>query len=202
MKLFFIYVFYIFLAFPLYLHAYQDATAQHYSLYLCAQYNQLQKNIDQAQECYAQLSKQQAPHFYLLGYFELAFDRGDYSTIIRLAPKTKGYFDDQKDIQIIIGQSLELAGKKHEAEDIFINLYDYCKKQPDVAYYAASAHARRRSFLQALTIIDDFLNSAIQRPTYFMFYFLKTKIYQFLNQENEAAESLKKGLELYKSARR
>ena len=48
-------------------------------------------------------------------------------------------------------------------------------------------------------IIDDFLNSAIQRPTYFIFYFLKSKIYQFLNQENEAVESLKKGLELYKS---
>lgn len=188
----------IILLFSFSLWAYQDATPQHYSLYLCAQYNQQQKNINQAQKYYAQLFKQQAPGFVYAGYLDLLYYQGNYSTIIRLIPETKGYLYDQKDTQVIIGQSLELTGKKYEAEDTFINLYTYCKNQPDIAYYAAAAHARRKSFPEALSIIDDFLNSTIQRPAYFIFYVLKSKIYQFLNQENEAAESLKKGLELYK----
>lgn len=182
--------------------AYQDATPQHYSLYLLAQYNQLQhEETALTKECYQQLFKQNAPVFTYAGYFEHLYTLGNYSDIIRLIPQTKGYFDNQKDIQVIIGQSLELAGKGHEAEDVFIKLYQHCKNHADIAYYAAAAYTRRNAFSQALTVIDDYLNSSVQRPTHFMFYFLKSKIYQFLNNEKDAVENLKKGLDLYKSVR-
>ncbi len=181
--------------------AYQHATPQHYSIDLCARYNQQQKNTSRTQECYAQLFKLKAPVYILAGYFEHLFNLGHYSAIIRLIPQTKGYFDDQKDIQVIIGQTFELVDKKYEAEDVFINLYEHCKEQADIAYYASAAYTRRKAFSQALTIIDDYLNSSVRRPTHFMFYFLKSKIYQFLHNEKEAVENLKKGLELYKSIR-
>lgn len=181
--------------------AYQDATPQHYSLYLFAQYSQQQKDTNRAQECYAQLFKLKVPVFAYAGYFEHLYQLGHYSAIVRLVPETKNYLNDQKDIQIIIGQALELAGKKYEAEDVFINLYENCKQHADVAYYAAAAYTRRKVFPQALSIIDDYLNSSVQKPGHFMFYFLKSKIYQLLNNEKDAVENLKKGLELYKSVR-
>ena len=181
--------------------AYKQATSQHYSLYLCTLYNQEQKKTKRAQECYAQLFKLKAPIYIYAGYFEHLFGLEHYTAIFRLIPQTKGYFDDQKNIQVIIGQVLELVGKKYEAENIFINLYEHCKEQADVAYYAAAAYARRKAFSQSLTIIDDYLNSSIQRPTHFMFYFLRSKIYQVLKNEKEAIVNLKKGLELYKSIR-
>ena len=63
MKLFFMP---IFLIFSINIHAYPRCTPQHYSLYLCAQYNQQQKNIDQAQEYYAQLFKTEHLFLYFL----------------------------------------------------------------------------------------------------------------------------------------
>jgi hypothetical protein len=180
--------------------SYHDATAQHYGFYLCAQYSQLQPQSSQlTQKYYAQLAVLRAPVFSLAGYLEHLFQLQHYSTIVRLIPELGDSFNDNKDIQIIIGQTLELVGKPYDAETIFINLYPSCKNQPDVCYYAAAAQARRNNFTQALAIVDDYLNNTTQRPNHFMFYFLKSKIFQSLNQQKEAAESLQQGMSLYKT---
>lgn len=179
---------------------YNPATSQHYRFYLCAQYSQLQPHSTQrAHECYAQLFLLKAPVFTLAGYVEHLFNVQHYETIIRLLPSIGTNFQKNKNVQTIIGQTLELMGKPYEAETIFINLYPHCKNQPDIAYYAAAAQTRRANFNDALAIIDDYINSTTQRQTHSIFYVLKSKIYQMSNRATEAADSLKKAMALYSS---
>jgi hypothetical protein len=179
---------------------YNPATSQHYRFYLCAQYSQLQPDRAQmTHQYYAQLFLQKAPVFTLAGYMEHLFNLQHYEAIMRLLPSVGTNFQNNKNVQVIIGQTLELMGKPYEAETIFINLYPHCKTQPDIAYYAAAAQTRRANFSDALTIIDDYINSTTQRQTHSVFYVLKSKIHQLCNQGHEAALALKKAVSVHTS---
>lgn len=166
--------------------------------YMWANYRQFGGQDKQANQWYEEIFASKKPSVFTnRGYLFLLDHSKNYERIITLMPKLKDTFAKDIDIQLIFVNALRKTGKTTEADDLLLNLHKNYKTNPEVAFHAAEAFMRRKELKNAISTIDDYLNSSPERPNNFIFYFLKSQAYTKLNDFKKAQESIQRCLDAH-----
>lgn len=170
--------------------------ADHYHLYLWGYYNQLENNMDIAQECYTKIFNNNGSLYTYPGYVEFLFQLQKYPIILQLMPSLEESLKDCFSLQKIFIKTLEIAGKREEADKKIIALGEKFKNKPEFAYNTALAYIRINDIKKAITVLDAYLKNSAERTEHAMFYFLKAQLYMKSYNKKEALTMVKKCLEL------
>ncbi len=166
--------------------------------YFWANCQQFQGNKQEAQEWYNTLLSGERPSIYTnKGYIHFLNDKGDFGTIVKLMPKVEKIFEKDPDMQLIFAQSLKKTGAPKQADERTVRLVQTFPTHPEIVFQAAETMVRNKEHTNALTIVDDFLNSASRRPNHFIFHFLKGQIYSQLGNYQKARESVQACLDAH-----
>jgi len=165
--------------------------------YMWAEYQRFGGNGKEAYLWYKDLlSSNPSPHAHK-GYIHFLSQTGNATTIVQLYDKHKDHFKDDDVLQLIFVQALEAAGRQQEADELLIALANRFKKNAKVSIYAAQMYIRKKEFNNALSVVNNFLNSAPKTPNNYIFHFLKSQVYTQQNDTRNALKSIKKSLKLY-----
>lgn len=175
-----------------------NSTGTHIHNYFLAQYKQLEGALPQANSYYEKiLTHTDAPIQAYKGYAQFLALSNQHNKIIDLMPMLDKSFADDPIVQMVIIEALNNTNKQTQAADKLIQLFHHHPTQPEVAFHTAQAYMARHEPENAISVIDKFLDNAIQKPNFFMFYFLKFQIYLQLNKIQEALQSIKMSLKMH-----
>ncbi|MGE0206961.1 MAG: tetratricopeptide repeat protein [Candidatus Babeliales bacterium] len=173
-----------------------DVSLNPYLLYIWGSYNVHEKNHTISKKCFDTLITDNAPAHVYPGYIDYLFLSKQYKKIADLIHKVDTQLKDNLEIQLIFVKALELVGKHKEAEQKIIALLDSFNTHPEVVYGATLAHMRNKKSDQAVEVIDHYLKSTIEKPTHFIFYYLKAQIAAQNNNIELSRQCLSKCLTL------
>ena len=165
--------------------------------YMWAEYQRFGGNGKEAYQWYKELlSSNPSPHAYK-GYIHFLSQTGNAASVVQLYDKYKDHFKDDETLQLIFVQALEAAGRQQEADELLIALVGRFKKNSRITLYATQMYIRKKDFSNALSVVNNFLNSAPKTPNNYIFHFLKSQVYTQQNDAHNALKSIKKSLKLY-----
>lgn len=139
---------------------------------------------------------QTAPVHVYKGYTQLLHAAGKHQAITALIPKLDAHFATDPDIQLIFYQALAHTGNTQRAHELLINLSRQFKSNQEVAYMTAQTHLANHEPNNALSVIDDYLNSTPPKSNNFVFYFMKAQVFTLLDKKKEALESASKSVRM------
>ncbi len=172
--------------------------ANDFHRYIWANYQQFSGNSQQAEKWYDLISEApQQSVFTNKGYLHFLHDHGNHTRIVQLMPKLEETFKNDPDIQLIFVLALRKAGKIQEADDKLLRLSHSFKLHPEIVFQATETLVRRKETKNALSLIDDYLNSSPRRPNNFIFYYLKAQIYMDLKEFQQARSQIQQCLEVH-----
>lgn len=172
-----------------------QAKAEHFRLSMLAHYEQRQHKPQQAFSLYQQLlSNATSPHAYS-SYIRFLAETGNVAPIIALIPQLDAPLANNVEVQLTFALALAHTGKTQEASKRFVTLQQQYPAHRELTYYAAQTLGPSNP-KQAITIIDNYLNSAPPQPQHCVFHFLQSQLYQALNNPDKALEEVKKSTEL------
>ena len=165
--------------------------------YMWAEYQRFGGNGKEAYQWYKDLlSSNPSPHAYK-GYIHFLSQTGNAASVVQLYDQHKDHFKDDDVLQLIFVQALKATGRQHEADELLSALVGRFKKNSKITIYAAQMYIRKKEFNNALSVVNNFLNSAPKTPNNYIFHFLKSQIYTQQNDAHNALKSVKKSLKLY-----
>ena len=165
--------------------------------YMWAEYQRFGGNGKEAYEWYKELlSSNPSPHAYK-GYLHFLSQTGNAALVVQLYDKHKDTFKNDETLQLIFVQALEASGRQQEAESLLGDLVKKFKKNPKITIYAAQTYLRKKEFSTALSVVDNYLNSAPKTPNTYIFYFLKSQIYTQLDDIHNALKNIQKSLKIF-----
>lgn len=172
-----------------------------YYLYLKAEYQHNQAQVEGALSSYHMLFDQKPKIYAYDGYIGLLFNIGNFAKIVEVVEKNQSEFDtllkNHTELQMTIGQAYLHINQDDKAAKIFLDLAQHNPDNDQIAYYTAIAQIKGNKLNDAL----KFLNTCLERPglrsRHFLFQFLKSKI--FLQQHDfvQAGQCIEKSLELF-----
>jgi len=166
--------------------------------YIWANYQQFSGNKQQAQQWYKEIADApQQSVFTNKGYLHFLNDQGNYTRIVELMPTLETTFKNDPDIQLIFVIALRKTGKETEADDKLIRLSHTFKLHPEIVFQATETLVKRKEINNALSLIDDYLNSAPRRPNNFIFHFLKAQIYVNMRDFQQARAQIQQCLDTH-----
>lgn len=172
--------------------------ANQFHRYIWANYQQFAGNKQQAQQWYDLISDApQQSIFTNKGYLHFLNEHGNYARIIELMLSLESTFKNDPDIQLIFANALKKTGKEKEADDKFIRLSQAFKLHPEIVFQACEIFMKRKESHNALSLIDDYLNSTPHRPNNFIFHFLKAQIYITMQDMKSARAHLQQCLDAH-----
>lgn len=172
--------------------------ANNFHRYIWANYQQFSGNKHQAQQWYELIADApQQSVFTNKGYLHFLNDHGNYARIMELMPKLEGTFKNDPDIQLIFVVALRKTGKEQEADDKLLRLSHTFKLHPEIVFQATETLVKRKETTNALSLIDDYLNSAPRRPNNFIFHFLKAQIYVNMRDIKQARAHIQQCLDAH-----
>ncbi len=131
------------------------------------------------------------------GYLYFLRDHGNYQRIVELMPKLHDTFKTDPDIQLIFITALKKTGKNQEADETLIRLSHEFKTHAELVLQATETFVQRKELVNALSLVEDYLNSAPRRPHNFIFYFLKGQIYVQMHDYKQARANVEQCLEAH-----
>ncbi|HZW61371.1 MAG TPA: tetratricopeptide repeat protein [Candidatus Babeliales bacterium] len=165
--------------------------------YFWANYEQFSGNYPGAQKWYQQIVKEHPSLYVYKGYIPFLFETNNFDIIARLAPTIDTAFEHDPEIQQLIAQSMQKLGRNKEADERFIKLNNEFKSNQIIAFQTANIYLSRKEPENALTTIDNLLNSSPKKANNFIFHFLKAQIYTQMNNKEKALESVKASLAMH-----
>jgi predicted Zn-dependent protease len=170
--------------------------SNNYHTYLWGCFNHLEENPSLTQKCFESvLSKTESTYAYP-GYIRHLYETNQFEKIVSLRGKVEKKLYDDLETQLIFVKALELTGNQIQADQKVINLYQQFKTNAEVIYGVSLAYIRKNNSSQALKVIDEYLATVDERPTNFIFYFLKAQLYLSAENKQLAQNNIKKCLEL------
>ncbi|MDZ4123741.1 MAG: hypothetical protein U1E02_06140, partial [Hydrogenophaga sp.] len=139
---------------------------------------------------------QTAPVHVYKGYTQLLHATGKHQAITALIPKLDAHFATDPDIQLIFYQALAHTGNTQRAHELLMNLSQQFKSNQEIAYMTAQAHLKNHETSNALSVINDYLNSTPPKSSNFVFHFLKAQILTQLDKKTEALASVTKSVRM------
>jgi len=178
-------------------HANDQVVTDDIHRYMWAEYQRFGGNGKEAYLWYRDLlSTDPSPHAHI-GYIHFLSQTGNLTSIIPLYDKYKDHFKKDSAIQLIFVQALEGVGRSKEAEDLLYSLAKEFKKSSKITLYAAQTYLSKKELEKALTVIDNYLNSAPKTQNNYIFYFLKSQVYNQQDDLQNALKYVKKSLKIY-----
>ncbi len=179
-----------------YVVAHDDAYTTQLHEYMVANYYHFLGNKTASAAWYSSISMHADGIHTYRGYLHFLQDMGKYKDIIQLQSKIDTHFAKDKDLQKILIAAYEKVGNKQEAQTRLVRIQQQEKDDPEIAFSLAQMYMEQKEPENALTTIDQFLNTSIRRTHGFIFYFLKAQIYLSLHDRAKALENVGKCLEL------
>ncbi len=165
-----------------------------------ADYNQFSKKPDVARQWYQKfLPDQQQPGYRYKGLLHLLQQTNDNHQIVMLMDAIEPSFKDDIETQLLFAQALQQTGNQQAADQKFLRLLDKAKDNQQVAFQAAQIFLRRKEPENALQTIKDYLSTAPGNPSNFIFYFLAAQIHLWMDNKQDALNSIQKSLDLQPS---
>lgn len=178
-----------------------DDTAQSYGLYLKACYQQSKGELEKSFKTYQSLFSNKHASYAYEGFLKLLFDAGQFESIVQLEAQKKREFKEifthNLMIKLIFAQAFLYLGYDAKAENLFTELTEQYPDDEQVAYYSAVSYLKNGQFDRALTFLDKCLQRSGLKSKYFLFHFLKSKVYMQKNQPQKALVALEKSLKLF-----
>lgn len=172
------------------------ATTNNIHRYMWANYKQFAGNHTEAQQWYDRIfATDQHSIFTNKGYLHFLNDHSNYQRIVQLMPTLEKTFKSDADIQLIFVVALKKTGQIEQADNKLIYLSREIKTHPEIVLQAAETLVRRKEMNNALSLIDDYLNSAPRRPNNFIFHFLKGQIFMQMHDFIQARAQIEQCLE-------
>jgi tetratricopeptide (TPR) repeat protein len=168
----------------------------HYHIYMWGYYNQFQDNPSIAQQCFESVINTEGSIYAYTGYIHHLYETNHYDTIIKLMPSIDEALQNHAETQLTFIKALELTDNQQAADKKIMQSYPRFTTNPEFSYGAALAHMRNNNPSKALAIINSYLDNSTERPTNFIFYFLKAQLYLSAEQKQLAYENIQKSLEL------
>ncbi|KKQ32833.1 MAG: Tetratricopeptide TPR_1 repeat-containing protein [candidate division TM6 bacterium GW2011_GWF2_37_49] len=145
----------------------------------------------------------QPPIYIYEPYLKLLFEMGNLKKVIDIYSKnTKKFeakFKNNLDFWVVIAQALLVSNKDTEAGKIFGDLIKNFPDNEQVAYYHTMSMLKSNQLDKALTFLNDCLNKPIFKQKFFLFYFLRSKIYLQKSRHELALKDIEKSLKLFPS---
>ncbi|OQA35024.1 MAG: tetratricopeptide repeat protein [Candidatus Dependentiae bacterium ADurb.Bin331] len=173
-----------------------DTPTNPFHLYFWAYYNDLTRNHPAAQKCYDALFRSETSPYIYAGYLHHLFNTNQFEKIVSLTPKVESHFPHNLELQLIVVKALEQTGKQAHADKRIMTLAATHTNNPELIYYGAAAYVRANQSQEAVALIDRYLTSKPERPSHFIFYFMKAQIHLQLFQKDAALAQIEKCLEL------
>jgi len=192
-----------------------------YLNYVTASYQKLKAGSEQnsnfylqeALKNYQQVLVNDTSIYPLEGMIRLLFDCGHYEKVVELYEKRQQEFDrafgKNSEMQLMLGQSLMMMNKDHQAEAIFSRLIQQNPADAQIAYYMALAyinhfmqhlsknrHGAKAKYNRAQSFLDACVAKKALKSKHFLFYFLKSKLALAYNDKNKALMYIEKSLAL------
>ncbi|HXW86338.1 MAG TPA: tetratricopeptide repeat protein [Candidatus Bathyarchaeia archaeon] len=187
-------IFFLFFFLPITLAADDHHTSQLLHEYMMANYYHFLGNSSASAAWYSEISTLDSILTYR-GYLNFLADAGKFKDIIQLQQKIDTHFAQDKEVQKILIIAYEKTGNSTEAHTRLLRIHQQAKDDPEIAFNLAQMYVQQKEPENALSTIDQFLNSSIRRSHAFIFYFLKAQIYLSLHDHKKALEHVEKCLE-------
>lgn len=129
------------------------------------------------------------------GFLQLLVATGNYPAVVSLMPRLDGAFQENLKVQIIFIQALYETGNEQTADQRAITLQKKFKKSPEVTFMAAQAYGKGNP-MKGVEVIDEFLNNVPFQQRHCLFYYLQSKLYEQLNNQEKAIELAQKSVTL------
>ncbi len=172
-----------------------------YAQYLRANYLHTKGRASEALKSYQQVFAHTKSPYVYDGFFRLLFDAGQFQTIISLYKKKakilKKTFENNLEFQLLVAQSYLSIGKESIAEKLFSAMAATYPDNEQVAYYTALSFIQNNQLKKAHSFIDVCLKRPVLHQKYFLFYFLKSKIYLQEQNAPQALAMIEKSIALF-----
>jgi tetratricopeptide (TPR) repeat protein len=172
-----------------------------YNLYTQANYFHSKGNAQKTIQLYKQLFEKKPPIFVYDGYFRFLFDIGQIAKIVEIYQKNeakfKKFFEKNLDFNLLVAQAFLMANKDENAESIFVQLAKDFPDNEQVAYYFAVSLIKNNQFEKSLAYVNECLSKQVFKSRYFLFYFLRSKVYMHMGKNSMAMSDIEKSLELF-----
>lgn len=168
----------------------------HYQTYLWGWYNQFQENPSIAQKCFESIIKDDGSIYAYAGYVHHLYNANRYAEITKLMPRIDEALSTHLETQLFFVKALETTGQQSAADKKITELYERFKTNAEISYGATISSIRNNDHAKALTIINEYLDASAERPTHFIFYFLKAQIFFGTQDKEHAHENIQKCLAL------
>ena len=182
---------------PLLLNNPRPTDTRLYSLYLKANFQQMSGDFDRALKTYNDLFELNAPPYVYEGYLRLLSETNQFPAIAALIDKTEDVFPESLDIQLIYVQSLLSTNQDERAEELLLKLKEKYPNNEQVTYFSAAFYEKSSQFPKALDMLDSFLKKRRLKPKFFLFFFLKAKIYLKMESFPDALLAINNSLKLH-----
>ncbi len=180
------------------LHTALFAQANNLHRYMWANYKQFGGKKEEVQEWYNRIfASDKHSIFSNKGYLYFLRDHGNFQRIVELMPKLQATFTHDPDMQLIFVTALKKTGNTQAADAALIQLSHQFKTHAELILQATETLVQRKELSNALSLIDDYLNSAPRRPHNFIFYFLKGQIYVQMHEYQQARLHVEQCLEAH-----
>lgn len=172
----------------------------YYQLLKAGYYSNMGKST-KAFNSFNNLFSMQPPVYVYEPYLKLLFETGDIKKVLAVyTEKTNDFetkFKKNLDFWTVIAQSLLITNQDDKAGKIFSDLIKDYPDNEQIAYYHTMSMLKSNRLEEALKYLDECLTKACFKQKYFLFYFLRSKIYLQQNKLELASKDIDKSLEQF-----
>jgi tetratricopeptide (TPR) repeat protein len=162
--------------------------------YMMGSFQSFQKDSVNAEKHYNKAFEQEISPYAYKGQLHNLYEQKKFAEIVALMPKLETIFKDHIDIQLIFAQSQLQTGDTKGYGERVITLNKKFTKSKEAAFQATQVYIDRKELENALTVINEFLDTNARTQFSFIFHFLKAQIYTQLNKKEEAIKSAHKAI--------
>ncbi len=162
-----------------------------------ATYLQSSGKLSESLERYRPLLQQTQNPAVLKGYFQLLAAGNQWPAMIAMRTIIDTTLADEIKTQLLLAQAYAHTGNSAEMDKIILRLNSKYPENPDITLNTAQLYLRYQEPENALLTIDNYLKKASDKPTNFIFHFMKSQIYVLLGKKTQALTAVEKSIELY-----
>lgn len=159
-----------------------------------ANYQSALKNTNQASDWFTEMISVENSVCTYKGYIQYLYKNELYDNLIKYCQSKPNLINQDDTIKKLYALALFYEGRVLESDNLFVELSKSNNCDLEVCFYAAQVFIRAQEYLQALTLIDNYLLNDNKEVGAFILYFLKSQICIQLNNLYDAKIACQKAV--------